>query len=317
MKNTPAVVACPGGSASEAGRPFAAQYDLLAHHPAGRPPVAVIPAAGLGTRMRPASAAVPKELLPVGGRPAIDWILDELRRCAIERVLVVTSPLKPAIESYLSNHTASRRGDRQGDSSPAGELDIELVVQRSPRGLGDAILVARQVMGRGPMVVMLPDELMLGRSTLLESMLTYHRHRNRTVVGLLEVPRCEIGSYGCAEVVGRDDDGALTIASCVEKPDPLVAPSNMALCGRYVLHDDALDALSEVAPDHRGEVQLTPALDAVARRGRLDGIEVQERDVRVDVGSWPGWLEANQFAFGPELALREASFARTEPARIP
>jgi UTP--glucose-1-phosphate uridylyltransferase len=130
------------------------------------------------------------------------------------------------------------------------------------------------------------------------------------------VPIETIGAYGCAEVAGERAFGAHRIVSCEEKPEPCLARSNFALCGRYVLSTAALDELDHLTPDRRGELQLTPAIDRVARTATLLGLEVTAPDGRVDVGNWLGWLDANRSAFAPEAARAAEGppkMERTEP----
>jgi UTP--glucose-1-phosphate uridylyltransferase len=259
--------------------------------------VAIVPAAGLGTRMRPATHAVPKELLPVGGRPAIDWILTEAWSSGIEHVIVVTSPRKWMIDEYLECHDPIC-----GTPEPSGgierPLQISCVEQSEPRGLGDAIRRGAAVVPGVPIAVLLPDELMLGGALLLSSMLGHHEHTGSSIVSLAEVPTDEIESYGCARI-GRPVDGGVAVTGCVEKPASNEAPSRFALCGRYVLEPCVVAHLGLLGADGSGEIPLTPALDRAGRRGELLGCAVTPSDGRVDVGNWSGWLDANRFAFAP------------------
>ncbi len=252
---------------------------------------AIIPAAGLGTRMAPATQAIPKELLPIGKRPAIDWILDEAVSAGIEEVIIVTSDRKPAISAYLGD--GQRRSSRSQDE-PSKNLEVRFVTQSAPRGLGDAILCGWRLAGDQPIAVLLPDELMLGDTDLLSTMIDYQHRLDRSVVALMRVPLEEIGSYGCAAISGRGPEGTLEISACLEKPDPCTAMSNFAICGRYLLAADIYSYLAQLRPGADGEVQLTPALNRAAEGNGLFGCEALARHQRIDVGSWSGWLRANQ-----------------------
>ena len=179
--------------------------------------------------------------------------------------------------------------------------EIVVVDQPQPLGLGHAILCTRPLTGDEPIAVLLPDELLLGEQELLASMLEHHERDGTSLVSLLQVSPEAIAGYGCAEIGGNGPFGTLLVTGCIEKPRPENAPSNEAICGRYVLGPDALDALESVAPDTRGEIQLTPALDSVARAGGLIGQILRPEDGRVDVGNWPGWFLANCQIFAPAI----------------
>ncbi len=244
---------------------------------------AVVPAAGIGRRMMPASAAVPKELFPVGCQPTIRWSALEIAEAGIEQLIVVSSPLKPAMDAYLAGPL----------SVELPQLHIEVVHQPVARGLGDAVRLASSLLGGEPFAVLLPDEILLGGARLLRAMLADYERSGQSSVSLLEVERSDIGSYGCAAVTPRGgSEDQWIITSCIEKPEPASAPSNLAISGRYVLGPDVLEPLKEVVPDHRGEVQLTDALAIAASSTHLAGFRVLEEDGRVDVGNWAGWLDA-------------------------
>jgi len=270
---------------------------------------AVLPAAGLGTRLLPATRAVPNELFPVGGRPAIEWALSEAAEAGIERVVIVSSPRKSAIEAYLEREVRAADGPVGPATEPAGPRPfprVTVVHQLTPAGLGDAVRVGRAAVGTEPFAVLLPDEILLGGGRLLREMLDGYERTGRSQVSLLSVEPDEISSYGCAELApGLRQERHVPVAGCVEKPMPAAAPSNYALSGRYVLGPDALNELDALEPGVRGEVQLTDALDRTARRVGLDRVEVRAEDGRLDVGNWQGWLEANVRLLG-ELAEQPA-----------
>ena len=281
---------------------------------------AVVPAAGFGTRMRPATRAVPKELLPVGGRPAIEWVVDEAARAGLRHLVVVSSLAKPAIDAYFGQDLrpwGSDAGDWGSWARRAGACTVEVVHQPAPRGLGDAVRVARaSVDPEEPLAVLLPDELLLGGPRLLERMADHHARTGRSVVSLLRIEPEEASAYGCARVLAPPGATApALVVGCVEKPPAGSGMSPYALSGRYVLGADVLDALEAVEPDGRGELQLTAALDVAARRNGLVGVELPPGSGRVDVGSWRGWLEANVRLLADGVPRPEpAGAALSEPA---
>ncbi|MCU1493473.1 MAG: UTP--glucose-phosphate uridylyltransferase [Acidimicrobiaceae bacterium] len=267
---------------------------------------AIVPAAGLGTLMLPATEAVPKALLPVGGRPALDWVLDEAAIAGIERVVVASSERNPAIEAYLSAGVRSGRqypSERQRamlgltSEEPSRPLAIEVVQQPEPLGLGDALLRAWHAIGDEPVAVLLPDELMLGGAELLATMLEHHDRQARSMVAVAQVPLVEIGAYGCVELSNSGTHPTMSVTRCVEKPAPGMAPSDFAICGRYLLGVDILHALETPEPGQRDEVPFMTALDTAARSNDLVSIEVLPRDGRIDIGNWFGWLHANRREF--------------------
>ena len=265
---------------------------------------AVIPAAGFGTRMLPATRAVPKELLPVGRKPAIEWVIEEATEAGVDWFVVVSSPRKPAIDAYLLGRNETSVGQEGGKWPCTTEIhggNIELIHQPMARGLGDAVRLAHSILGSEPFALLLPDELLLGGSRLLSAMFEDFERTGQSSVSLLEVEPSEIKAYGCARLAPKTfGDERLLVTGCVEKPDPYAAPSSFALSGRYVLGPDVLDLLEGIEADARGEVQITPALDQAAQKNGLAGFVVREEDGRVDVGNWEGWLSANARAFESE-----------------
>jgi UTP-glucose-1-phosphate uridylyltransferase len=221
---------------------------------------AVVPAGGRGTRMEPVTRAVPKELLPLGVTPVIDLVLDELAAAGFTEVVVVCAPDKPALREYL--------GDR-----------VRVIDQPQPRGLGDAVLCAAEVVGDRPFAVALPDALVAHDvlPMLLERALD-------GAVALEEVPAERASAYGIATV---DGDGVITH---IEEKPPRPA-SRLAVAARYVLPPATFEVLRRVPPGHGGEVQLTDALARLVHDGvRLAGVVTT--GARRDVGSPEGYAAA-------------------------
>lgn len=232
---------------------------------------AVIPAAGLGTRFLPATKAVPKEMLPVVDRPAIQYVVEEAVAAGITDVLIVTGRSKKAIEDHFDRAPelemlleAKGKLDLLDEVRRLAEMcDIHLVRQGQPLGLGHAVSVAARHVGREPFAVMLPDDLYHERSGVLRGMLEAFDAHGGSVVSLLEVSPAEISAYGAvaAEPVA---EGIVRVSSVVEKPAPDEAPSNLAVVGRYVFTPEIFDALATVEPGVGGEIQLTDAIAALA-----------------------------------------------------
>jgi UTP--glucose-1-phosphate uridylyltransferase len=262
---------------------------------------AVVPAAGQGTRMLPATKAVPKELLPIMERPALQFIVEEALGAGVDHLVMVTSRTKPAIEEYFSSSTQVEKAlDVQGRSALADELRrigrdvrVSFVYQDEPRGLGHAVGCARSAVGDESFFVLLPDELMED-SSLLISMANVHAETESGVVAVKSMERHELSRYGIVSLVGDREfrNGAMTapIADIVEKPNIDEAPSDLAIIGRYVLTPDIFDVLEDLPPSASGEIQLTDALNVQAARRPLFGL-ISEIG-RWDVGSPRGWVEA-------------------------
>ncbi len=257
----------------------------------------VIPAAGLGTRFLPATAAVPKELLPIGDTPAIQYVIDEAVAVGVDHVVVVSSSSKPAIERYLTPDAAliatlrDRGRDDMADRLAAIGRDwrVSIVHQDQPLGLGHAVGCARPVVTGDAVVVSLPDEIMGGPS-LLARMRDVCVATGGSVVGLLEVVPEEVSAYGVVDPAGPVVDAVVPVRDLVEKPAVEDAPSSLILIGRYVLTVDVFDEIAALRPGSAGELQLTDALRAQASRSPFHGVVTDT--ARWDTGTPVGFLAA-------------------------
>jgi UTP--glucose-1-phosphate uridylyltransferase len=270
---------------------------------------AVIVAAGLGTRMLPASKVIPKELLPVVDKPALQMVVEEVVASGIEDVLLILSPnrtiglehFQPALE--LERHLEQR-----------GKHDILEILrqtnrlarftaawQHQPLGLGHAVLQAREAVGDEPFAVLLPDDIFDSERPCLRQLLDTSEAENAPALALMRVAKSEIPKYGIVEV--RPARPRLyELRGMVEKPAIDKAPSDFAIVGRYVLTPDVFDFLARGRPGAGGEVQLTDALLALNKKRKMFGYEFE--GTRYDVGDRVGYLTA-QIGFGlkrPELA---------------
>ncbi|CAB4724624.1 unannotated protein [freshwater metagenome] len=262
---------------------------------------AVVPAAGQGTRMLPATKAVPKELLPILERPALQLIVDEALGAGVDHLVIVTSRAKPAIEQYFAASPEVEASlEKQGRAALAEQLRrygkdvrVSFAYQDSPRGLGHAVACARDLVGSEPFFVMLPDELMQD-SSLLTDLATLTQRTGVGAVALKRMPREELFRYGIVTPVGpvgkTDGVESLPIAKVIEKPSIKDAPSDLAIIGRYALTPDIFDVLDGLAPAGTGEIQLTDALSIQAERAPLHG--VISHIGRRDIGNPLGWIEA-------------------------
>ncbi|MFD5010369.1 UTP--glucose-1-phosphate uridylyltransferase GalU [Streptomyces chartreusis] len=257
---------------------------------------AVIPAAGLGTRFLPATKATPKEMLPVVDKPAIQYVVEEAAAAGLDDVLMITGRHKRAIEDHFDNAFELEQAlAAKGDSvrldavrDPARLADIHHIRQGDPLGLGHAVLCARHHVGDQPFAVLLGDDLIDPRETLLSRMLEVRDRREGSVIALMEVPPEQIHLYGCAAVEPTGEDGVVGVTGLVEKPSREDAPSHYAVIGRYVLDPAVFGVLERTPPGRGGEIQLTDALQELAAGGTVHGVVFD--GLRYDTGDKAEYL---------------------------
>lgn len=257
----------------------------------------IFPVAGLGTRMLPATKAVPKELLPVYDTPLLQFAIDEAVAAGARRLVMVSHPSKRAIEAYLApDEELEAALERKGKASllravrstrvPEG-VEVRFVMQPEALGLGHAVLCGAEDALDGPVGVILPDDLILGEPALAEMAAAFDPSSMRSLVAAQEVPREMVSSYG---IFDCDGDAAGRVAPArgfVEKPDPKDAPSRLAAVGRYVLDGSVFDVLRGTGRGAGGEIQLTDAIAA------MSGIHAfRFSGTRYDCGSKDGLVEA-------------------------
>lgn len=233
---------------------------------------AVIPAAGLGTRFLPATKAMPKEMLPVVDKPAIQYVVEEAADAGIDDILVIIGRNKNAISNHfdsvpelevkLMEKGDTGRLERVMKSSDLA--DIHFVRQGEPKGLGHAVLRARTHVGDSSFAVLLGDDLIDERDPLLTDMIAEHERTGAAVIALMEVDPANIHMYGAAAVESIEGSDAVRVTGLVEKPAPEDAPSNLAIIGRYVLPASVFEILERTEPGKGGEIQLTDALQELA-----------------------------------------------------
>lgn len=233
---------------------------------------AVIPAAGLGTRFLPATKAMPKEMLPVVDKPAIQYVVEEAADAGIDDILIIIGRNKNAISNHFDSVPELEvRLMEKGDTGRLERVmkssdlaDIHYVRQGEPKGLGHAVLRARTHVGDNSFAVLLGDDLIDARDPLLSTMIEKHRHTGATIIALMEVDPENIHMYGAAAVEPTEDDNIVRVTGLVEKPAAEDAPSNFAVIGRYVLPPAVFDILERTEPGKGGEIQLTDALQELA-----------------------------------------------------
>ncbi|MEU6946847.1 UTP--glucose-1-phosphate uridylyltransferase GalU [Streptomyces sp. NPDC046316] len=234
---------------------------------------AVIPAAGLGTRFLPATKATPKEMLPVVDKPAIQYVVEEAVAAGLSDVLMITGRNKRPLEDHFDRNyeleeALARKGDEERLSKVQESSDLatmHYVRQGAPRGLGHAVLCAAPHVGDQPFAVLLGDDLIDPRDPLLARMVDIQEREGGSVIALMEVEPEQIHLYGCAAVEATADSDVVRVTDLVEKPDADEAPSNYAIIGRYVLDPAIFDILRETEPGRGGEIQLTDALQKLAK----------------------------------------------------
>ncbi len=259
---------------------------------------AVFPVAGLGTRFLPATKSIPKELLPIVDRPLIQYAVDEARAAGIENFVFVTGRGKGAIEDHFDisfelEETLAARGKHE-DLARLRELrpgpgQVAYVRQMEPLGLGHAVWCASHIVGNEPFAVLLADELILADPPSLTSMIEVHDRTGGNVVLVDEVPKASTDQYGIIEP-GPSSGSAIKVESMVEKPDPSMAPSNLAIVGRYVLTAPIMKILETTAKGAGGEIQLTDALLASIPSRPFHAVRLDGQ--RYDCGSKAGFVEA-------------------------
>jgi len=259
---------------------------------------AVLPVAGLGTRVLPATKSIPKEMLPVFDRPAIQYVVDEAIAAGIEHFVFVTGRNKGAIEDYFDR--AYELESTLQNKNKTGVLEelaatlpepgsMSFVRQQAPKGLGHAIWCARDVIGHEPFAILLPDVIVKASPSCLEQMINVYDRVGGNVIAVEEVPEERVSSYGVIDPVERD--GAMVrMKGMVEKPTRETAPSNLAITGRYVLQPEIFGLLAEQGAGAGGEIQLT---DAMAKMMESQDFHAVIYDgMSYDCGSKIGYLEA-------------------------
>ena len=265
--------------------------------------IAVVPVAGLGTRLLPATKSQPKEMLPVGRKPVVQYVCEELTGAGLRRILFITGPGKTSLENHFDvNEELVQLLRESGKEELLTSLEFERAEvqyfytrQRKALGLGHAVLAARAFVGHEPFVVALGDSIIgLNRqSDIVRRMRqVFDDKQAAAVIALEEVPREEVRHYGIAQP--RQSVGeVIELADLVEKPNPADAPSTLAIAARYVLSPSIFEALDATQPGVGGEIQLTDAIRRLIRDGgRAYGIVLGPDERRFDIGNFDAYFRA-------------------------
>lgn len=265
---------------------------------------AVIPAAGLGTRFLPATKATPKEMLPIVDKPTIQYIVEEALASGIEEILIITGRSKRAIEDHFDrsielelNLEASGKTAELEMVKEISGIRIHYTRQKEPRGLGHAILCAKQFVGDEPFAVLLGDDVVDSKVPALKQLIDVYDKTGASVLGVQEVPQEKVSSYGIVDSQPTEEARTFTVRDMVEKPALAEAPSRLAVLGRYVITPQVFDILEQTPPGRGNEIQLTDALKVLAKQQAMYAYNFEGR--RYDVGDKQGFLEATV-----EMALK-------------
>jgi UTP--glucose-1-phosphate uridylyltransferase len=260
---------------------------------------AVFPVAGLGTRFLPATKATPKEMLTVVDRPVLQYAVDEAREAGIEHFIFITGRNKTIIEdhfdiAYELEAVLRERGRKETlaelERDLPGAGTMSFTRQQAPLGLGHAVWCARDIVGREPFAVLLPDMLMQSNPGCLSQMLRAYEKHGGNVIAVEESPWDQVSRYGVVGV-GAEDETGFEITAMVEKPKREDAPSNRIISGRYILQPEIFDILTDQEPGAGGEIQITDAMKRLSQSQRFTGCSYHGRTY--DCGTKDGFLLAN------------------------
>jgi len=256
---------------------------------------AIIPAAGLGTRFLPATKAMPKEMLPIVDKPTIQYIVEEAIDSGIEDIIIVTGKGKRAIEDHFDkafeledNLAKKQKFDLLAEIIKPSEVDIHYIRQKEPRGLGHAVWCARKFIGNEPFAVLLGDDIIQAETPCLKQMIDNFNQTQSSIVGVQQVPKSEVDRYGIVEPVSQQGR-MYEVNRFIEKPDISVAPSNIAIMGRYILTPKIFEYLEDQQIGSGGEIQLT---DAIQRLSTIQKVYAYDFEgTRYDVGEKLGFIK--------------------------
>lgn len=261
---------------------------------------AVIPAAGLGTRFLPYTKAIPKEMLPILEKPSIQLIIEEGLASDITEFVIIANDDKPEIKDHFSHQQKlEEKLEKVGKSAFLDSINsiidsahFEYVPQPEPLGLGHAVLQAKEIIGDEYFGIFLPDEIMIGEIPALAQLIAVAEKYNASVIGVQEVPREKVSSYGIIAIKEQLEEGIFDIDHLVEKPAIDQAPSTYALAGRYVLSPAIFASLERTKPGAGNEIQLTDGITDMMNNGERVIAYVMKTS-RYDVGTPLGWIQAN------------------------
>lgn len=259
---------------------------------------AVIPVGGFGTRLLPITKSQPKEMLPIVDKPAVQYVVEEAVKSNISNILLITGRGKRAIEDYFDyavelESELEEKGKQEllkVVREPSELAKIFYVRQKKPLGLGDAVRQAKGFINEEYFGVLLADDIIDADIPVLKQMIEVHEKYGGNVIAVMEVPMSETKSYGVIEGTKIDGD-VYEVSDLVEKPEPIEAPSNLAIIGRYILNYTIFDAIEKTEPGKNGEIQLTDAIKKLLYKEKVYAYKFKGE--RYDVGEKSGYIEAN------------------------
>lgn len=262
---------------------------------------AVLPVAGFGTRFLPATKAIPKEMLAIIDKPLIQYAVEEAVSAGAEEVIFVTSHTKQSIQNHFSRSTAlekrlldSNKLDLLEKINPSilDKVKYTFIDQEEQKGLGHAISLARDAIGNQPFFVLLPDDLFFSSPSCLEQLMKSYSEHGNSVISVNRVDEKDIHKYGVIAPTGNisSDFEDIQISKIVEKPLAKDAPSNIAVCGRYLFNPEIFNCIDEVAPDSSGEIQITDAIQLLLNKEKVKAKIFNGK--KYDCGSKAGYVEA-------------------------
>lgn len=261
---------------------------------------AVIPAAGLGTRFLPATKALAKEMLPIVDKPTIQFIVEEAKASGIEDILIVEGKQKRSIEDHFDSAPELEQNLKEKHKDDLLQLvhsttdigvNLFFVRQPYPRGLGDAVRLAKSFVGDEPFVVMLGDDLMNDKVPLTKQLIDEYDKTHASILAVKKVPHDEVSAYGVIDPEKEVSKDLYNVKKFVEKPAVADAPSDLAIIGRYLLTPEIFDILDNQKPGKGNEIQLTDAIDTLNQTQRVFAHEF--KGDRYDVGNKFGYVKTN------------------------
>ncbi|MBU4501655.1 MAG: UTP--glucose-1-phosphate uridylyltransferase GalU [Nanoarchaeota archaeon] len=258
---------------------------------------AVIPAAGLGTRFLPATKAQPKEMLPVVDKPAIQYVVEEAVASGIKDIIIVTGRGKRSIEDHFDKSfelefilkRAGKTKELETVQKISNLANIHFIRQKEQKGLGDAILCAKEFVGNEPFAVLLGDDIIMSDVPCTKQLISIYKKYKSPIIAVEQLPRNKIERYGIIKYTGQGP--IYHVVDLIEKPKPEEAPSNLGIIGRYILTPEIFDYIEDTKPGKNNEVHLTDALKSLSKTQKI--YAYLPKGKRYDLGNKMDWLKVN------------------------
>ena len=271
---------------------------------------AVLPVAGLGTRFLPASKAIPKEMLPIIDKPLVQYAVEEAVNVGINEIIFITSPEKFSIKNHFKKNkeietklVKSGKNDLAMVANPEifSKVSFYYINQKKQNGLGDAIQHAESIIGNSPFAILLPDDLFISKKSCLQQLIDAYVLNKSSAIAVNVIDKNNIHKYGVIKPKERTSE-IIKIEDIIEKPNAIDAPSDLAVCGRYILNSSIFKHLKSVKPDISDEIQLTDAIKSMLIEEEVYGVLYDGE--KFDCGSKEGFVHATI-----ALALRDESIS--------